>query len=181
MVTGIPLGLIIGNFKVARWLVEPVITFFRFVPAVALTTLFIMWFGTDDTSRVLLIFYSAFFPVFVNSVAGVSSTDKSLIEAASCMGAKKFRVFFTVILPSAVPSVFTGVRLGLSNALHNIIAAEMLVGNSGLGYLIQSSKLYYKTSWAFAGIATLAILGFVSDRLLVLAGNKLLGRFGVKL
>lgn len=180
IITGVPLGLIIGNFKPARWIVEPILTFFRFVPAITLTSLFLMWFGTDDTSRVALILYSAFFPVFVNSVAGVASTEKSLIEAASCMGANRIRIFFTVILPSAVPSIFTGIRLGLSNSLHTIIAAEMLVGNNGLGYLINSSKLYYRTSWAFAGIVTLAILGFVYDRALVLIGNKLLKRFGVK-
>jgi NitT/TauT family transport system permease protein len=118
--------------------------------------------------------------MLVNTIAGVASTDKSLVEAASCMGAKKVRVFFTVIVPSAVPYIFTGVRLGLSSSILCVIAAEMLVGNNGLGYLINSSKLYYKTSWAFAGIATLALIGFVADRLLYFAGRKLLKRFGVK-
>lgn len=77
-------------------------------------------------------------------------------------------------------NVYTGVRLGLSSAFICVIAAEMLVGSDGLGYLINSSKLYYKTSWAFAGIVTLAIIGFVADRLLQLAGKKFLRHFGVK-
>lgn len=177
---GIPLGLLIGNFKPVRWLVEPILSFFRFVPAIALTTLFLMWFGVGDASKVALIFYASFFPIFVNTIAGVASTDSALVEAASCMGAKKVRVFFTVVVPSAVSAIFTGVRLGLGSAITCVVAAEMLVGSDGLGYLINTSKLYYKTGWAFAGIVTLAVIGFAADRLLQLIGRKKLKHFGVK-
>lgn len=180
IVTGVPLGLLIGHFKPVKWIIEPIVTFFRFVPAIALTTLFLMWFGVGEESKVALVFYGAFFQILVNTIAGVVATDPSLIEAASCMGAKKIRVFFTVIVPSAVPNIFTGIRLGLSGAILCIVAAEMLVGKDGLGYLIQSSRLYYKTSWAFAGIFTLAVLGFLADRLLVFLGSRFLKRFGVK-
>lgn len=180
MVTAVPLGLIVGHFKIARWLVEPILSLFRFVPAIALTSLFLMWFGVDDKSKVALIIYAAFFPILVNTIAGVVSTDKSLVEAANCMGASKLRVFFTVVVPSAVPNIYTGIRLGLSSAIICVVAAEMLVGNDGLGYLIQSSKMYYKTAWAFAGIVALALIGFFADRLLQLLGNIFLKHFGVK-
>lgn len=180
IVTAVPLGLVIGQYRIVRWLIEPILTFFRFVPAIALTTLFLMWFGIGDSSKVALILYATFFPMLVNTIAGVASADRSLIEAASCMGAKKVRVFFTVIVPSAVPNIFTGMRLGLSGAILCVIAAEMLVGSDGLGYLINSSKLYYKTGWAFAGIVTLALIGFTADRLLMVFGKNLLKRFGVK-
>lgn len=177
---GIPLGLLVGNFKPVRWLVEPILSFFRFVPAIALTTLFLMWFGVGEESKVALIFYAAFFPIFVNTIAGVASVDPSLTEAASCMGAKKIRVFFTVVVPSAVSNIFTGVRLGLSSSITCVVAAEMLVGSNGLGYLINSSKLYYKTSWAFAGIVTLAVIGFAADRILLAIGKNRLKHYGVK-
>lgn len=180
VVLAVPLGLLVGNFKPVRWLVEPILSFFRFVPAIALTTLFLMWFGVGEESKVALIFYAAFFPIFVNTIAGVTSTDPSLTEAASCMGAKKIRVFFTVVVPSSVSHVFTGIRLGLSSSIICVIAAEMLVGSDGLGYLINSSKLYYKTSWAFAGIVTLALIGFIADRILQLIGRRKLKHFGVK-
>lgn len=180
IIFAIPLGLLIGNFKPVRWLVEPILSFFRFVPAIALTTLFLMWFGVGEESKVALIFYASFFPVLVNTIAGVATTDPSLVEAASCMGAKKARTFFTVVVPSAVSNIYTGVRLGLSSAFICVIAAEMLVGSDGLGYLINSSKLYYKTSWAFAGIVTLAVIGFIADRLLQFIGKKFLKHFGVK-
>ena len=180
VLAGVPLGLVVGSFKRARWLIEPILSFFRFVPAIALTTLFLMWFGVGDKSKIALIIYASFFPIFVNTIEGVASTDESLIEAASCMGAKKVRVFFTVMVPSAVSHIYTGIRLGLSASFICIIAAEMLVGSDGLGYLINSSKLYYKTSWAFAGIVSLAIIGFLADRLLQLIGKKALKHFGVK-
>lgn len=180
ILTAVPLGLLIGHFKPVKWLVEPILTLFRFVPAIALTTLFLMWFGVGDESKVALILYATFFPILVNTISGVVSTDPALIEAASSLGAKKVRVFFTVILPSAIPNIFTGVRLGLSSSILCVIAAEMLVGSNGLGYLINSSKLYYKTSWAFAGIVTLALIGFLADRLLQFLGSRLLRRFGVK-
>lgn len=177
---GLPLGLLVGNFRPVRWLIEPILSFFRFVPAIALTTLFLMWFGVGEESKVALIFYASFFPIFVNTIAGVASADQSLVEAASSLGAGKFRVFFTVIVPSAVSNMFTGIRLGLSSSIICVIAAEMLVGSDGLGYLIQSSKMYYKTSWAFAGILTLALIGFAADRILQIIGKKGLVHFGVK-
>lgn len=176
----VPLGLIIGHFKIARWIVEPILSFFRFVPAIALTSLFLMWFGVGDESKIALIIYAAFFPIFVNTIAGVVSTDKSLVEAAGCMGASKVKVFFSVIVPSAVTNIYTGIRLGLSSGIICVVAAEMLVGSDGLGYLIQSSKMYYKTAWAFAGIVTLAIIGFLADRLLQFLGTVFLKHFGVK-
>lgn len=177
---GIPLGLLVGNFRPVRWLVEPILSFFRFVPAIALTTLFLMWFGVGEESKVALIFYASFFPIFVNTIAGVASVDRSLVETASCMGAKKIRVFFTVVVPSAVSNIFTGVRLGLGSSITCVVAAEMLVGSDGLGYLINSSKLYYKTGWAFAGIVTLAVLGFAADRILLAVGKRKLKHYGVK-
>lgn len=180
VLAGVPLGLLVGSFKKIRWLIEPILSFFRFVPAIALTTLFLMWFGVGNESKIALIIYASFFPVFVNTIAGVATVDPSLTEASACMGASKARIFFTVTVPSAVANIYTGIRLGLSSSIICIIAAEMLVGSDGLGYLINSSKLYYKTGWAFAGIVSLAVIGFAADRLLQFAGRRLLKHFGVK-
>ncbi len=180
IIIAVPLGLVVGSFKTVRWFIEPILSFMRFVPAIALTTLFLMWFGVGDSSKVALIFYATFFSIFINTIAGVASTDDSLPEAASCMGAGRLRLFFTVTVPSAIPNIFTGIRLGLSGAVLCVIAAEMLAGNDGLGYLIQSSKLYYKTSWSFAGIITLALIGFIADRTVLFIGRKFLKHFGVK-
>lgn len=180
IIMAVPLGLLIGHFDKIRWLVEPVLNYFRFVPVLALTSLFLMWFGVGEGSKTALITYATFFPILINTIAGVGSTDRTLVEAAQCMGASKFRVFFTVIVPSAVPSIFTGIRLGLSGSILCVVAAEMLVSNNGLGYLVYSSRLYYRTNWMFVGIITLGILGFVADRVISYTGRKVLKQFGVK-
>ena len=98
VVIAVPVGLVVGHFKPIRWIVEPILSLFRFIPAIALTSLFLMWFGVDDTSKVALILYAAFFQVLVNTIAGVVATDHSLMEAASCMGASRLGGVFNVEL-----------------------------------------------------------------------------------
>jgi len=176
----IPVGLCVGNFKIVGYIFEPFLNFFRFVPAIGFITLFLLWFGVGETSKVALIFYAVIFPVMVNTIAGVRSVDHSLIEAAESMGASKRRTFFTVVVPSAIPNIFTGARLGLSSAIICIVAAEMLAASEGLGYLIYTSRLYYRTDWIFAGIFTLGLIGFLADKLIRFLGKKFLYRFGVR-
>ena len=127
-----------------------------------------------------LIFYAVIFPVMINTVAGVRTVDRALVEAAQSLGAAGIKTFFSVIVPSAVPNIFIGVRLGLSGAIICIVAAEMLAASEGIGYLIYTSRLYYKTDWIFIGIFTLGIIGFLADRLLQFVGKKFLRRFGVR-
>lgn len=176
----VPAGLCVGYFKGASYVFEPFLNFFRFIPAIGFITLFLLWFGVGETSKVALIFYAVIFPVMVNTIAGVRGVDGSLIEAAESMGAGKGRVFFTVVVPSAVPNIFTGVRLGLSGAIICIVAAEMLAASEGIGYLIYTSRLYYRTDWIFTGIFTLGIIGLLADKLLRLLGKRFLYRFGVR-
>ncbi len=139
--------------------------------------LFLMWFGVGEKSKVALIFYAVIFPVMINTIAGVRTVDDALIEASESLGADGVKTFFTVIIPSAVPNIFTGVRLGLSGAIICIVAAEMLAASEGIGYLIYTSRLYYKTDWIFIGIFTLGIIGFLADRILQFVGRKALKRF----
>lgn len=180
IVLAVPLGLLIGNFEKVRCLTEPFLNFLRFVPVLALTSLFLMWFGVGEESKIALITYATFFPMLINTIAGVGSTNKILLEAAQCMGASRLRVFLTVVVPSSIPFVFTGIRLGLGSSILCVVAAEMLVANNGLGYLIYSSRLYYKTGWMFVGILTLGILGFAADRLITYLGRRFLKQYGVK-
>jgi NitT/TauT family transport system permease protein len=180
VIFAIPVGLLIGNFKIFGGLFEPFLNFFRFVPAIGFITLFLLWFGVGESSKVALIFYAVIFPVMVNTIAGVRAVDSAYIEAAASLGAGRRKIFFTVVIPSAIPNIFTGVRLGLSGAITCIVAAEMLAASEGVGYLIYTSRLYYRTDWIFTGIFTLGIIGFLADRLIRLFGRKFLERFGVK-
>lgn len=175
----VPVGLLIGNFKVIGAIFEPFLNFFRFVPAIGFITLFLLWFGVGEESKVALIFYAVIFPVMVNTIAGVRTVDGALIEASKSLGANRFKIFYSVVIPSAVPNIFTGIRLGLSGAITCIVAAEMIAASEGVGYLIYTSRLYYRTDWIFTGIFTLGIIGFLSDKLIRFIGKALLGRFGV--
>ena len=175
----VPLGLLTGRFKGVRFIVEPFINFFRFVPAIGFLTLFLLWFGVGESSKYMLITYASAFPIMINTIAAVSRIDPVRYFAAESLGASKIQSFFTVTIPSAVPGIFTGIRLGLGSAIVSIVGAEMLAANSGLGYLIYTSRLYYRTDWIFAGIATLGIIGFALDKLLRKAGSELFGRYAV--
>ena len=179
LLIGIPLGLLIGRFKIVNWLVEPFINFFRFVPAIGFLTLFLMWFGIGEESKRVLITYASLFPIIINTVAGVNSIDPKKYQAAESLGANRFQSFFTVTVPGSVPSILTGVRLGLSGAILSIVGAEMLAASEGLGYLIYTSRLYFKTDWIFVGIFILGLLGFMADRLLRFGASRVLKRYGV--
>ncbi|MCI1749214.1 MAG: ABC transporter permease [Acidipropionibacterium sp.] len=178
LLVAIPIGLIAGQFTFFRWIIDPLINFFRFVPAIAFLTLFLIWFGVGEGSKVVLIFYATLFPVVVNTLAGVLSIDPIKIQAARSQGASQFQVFWSVTIPASVPHMFTGIRLGLSSAIISIVAAEMLAAQEGVGYLIYTSRLYFRTDWIFVGIVVLGLIGFFSDRLLRLLGSTVLARFG---
>ncbi|MDC7953645.1 ABC transporter permease [Liquorilactobacillus mali] len=175
----IPLGLIIGQFKIIRYLFEPLINFFRFVPAIGFLTLFLLWFGVGEVSKIALIIYATMFPIIINTITGVIAIDPLKIESAQSQGASKFQIFYSVVIPSAVPNIFTGVRLGLGGAIVAIVAAEMLAAQNGIGYLIYTSRLYYRTDWIFVGIFVLGFIGYLSDTLLRLFGKVVLKKYGV--
>lgn len=175
----IPLGLLIGRVPSLRKLIEPFINFFRFVPGLALLTLFLMWFGVGETSKIILIVYGTIFTVVVNTIAGVIAVDLDRINSARTLGVSEWKIIYSVIWPSVIPYVFTGARLGLGGAFSSIIAAEMLAAKEGIGYLIYTSRMYFHTDWIFSGIIVLGLMGYISDKLLRMLGNKLLKKYGV--
>ncbi|MDR1943902.1 MAG: ABC transporter permease, partial [Synergistaceae bacterium] len=175
----VPIGILIGRSRIAKQAVEPLVDYFRFIPAIAYLTLFIMWFGVGEKSKVILIVYATSFTVIINTASGVLGIDPSRIQAARTLGTSELQILLYVILPECVPYIFTGVRLGLGGAFTSIIAAEMLAAKEGLGYLIFTSRLYFRIDWILAGIIALGLLGFLTDRLFKLFGRVALRRYGV--
>jgi NitT/TauT family transport system permease protein len=175
----IPIGILIGRNRIIRQMVEPVINYFRFVPAIAFLTLFIMWFGVGEKSKTILIMYATCFTVIVNTASGASSIDENRILAARTLGTGELQILLHVILPSCVPFIFTGIRLGMGGAYTSIVAAEMLAAREGLGYLIFTSRLYFRVDWILAGIIVLGLLGFLTDKGLRLLGKAVLRRYGI--
>lgn len=176
----VPLGLCIGRIRGARLLIEPYLDFFRFIPALAFLTLFVLWFGIDELSKVLLIAYATTFIVTINTAAGVFALEEDKIRAARSLGASEFQILCHVIVPSAIPYIFTGMRIAMGNSFAAIVGAEMIAAKEGLGYLIWTSRLYFRTDWVFLGILFLGLLGFIADRSLRVAGAHALKRYGVK-
>ncbi|MDR1425225.1 MAG: ABC transporter permease [Azoarcus sp.] len=176
---GAPLGILIGRVRLLRQLIEPFVDFFRFIPAIAFLTLFIMWFGVGEQSKIILIMYATCFVVIINTAAGVLSIPPGRVSAARTLGASEWRIVWHVIVPECVPYVFTGVRLGLGSAFTAIVAAEMLAAREGVGYLVFTSRLYFRTDWILVGIVTLGLLGYCSDRALRGFGKVVLKRYRV--
>jgi NitT/TauT family transport system permease protein len=175
----VPLGILIGRNRIVRQLVEPVINYFRFIPAIAFLTLFIMWFGVGEKSKTILIMYATCFTVIINTASGVLSIDENRILAARTLGTSEAQILFHVLLPSCVPFIFTGIRLGMGGAYTSIVAAEMIAAKEGLGYLIFTSRLYFRVDWILAGVIVLGLVGYLTDQALRLVGKSVLKRYGI--
>ncbi|MGG3622094.1 ABC transporter permease [Bacillus gobiensis] len=177
---GIPIGLLMGKLRYIRLLLESYLNFFRFIPALVFVTLFILWLGIGEQSKIALITYTTLFVVTLNTMAGVLAIDENKFRAARSMGATEVQILLHVILPATVPYIFNGIRLAMGNSFMAIVGAEMLAAKEGIGYLIWTSRLYLKTDWIFAGIITLGLMGFFMDKVLTNAGSLLLKKYGVR-
>lgn len=179
-IIAIPVGIIIGRIEGVKQFIEPFIDFFRFIPAIAFITLFIMWFGIGEESKIMLIIYATGFASMINTVSGVLSIDKLKIQAARSLGANEMQIVFHIIIPAALPYIFTGIRLGMGNAFMAIVGAEMIAAKEGIGYLIFTSRMYFRTDWIFVGLISLGLMGYFSDRILQFIGVKVLKKYGIK-
>lgn len=173
----IPLGILAGTSRLARAIIDPFIHFFRFVPALALVSLFILWFGVGEASKVNLVAYAAAFIVMVTTASGAAAIPADKLNAARCLGASRLRLMLRVVVPATIPSIFTGMRLALANAFLVIVAAEALATQSGIGYMIWNARNFFRTDQIFVGILCFGILGFVGDRLWKWLGTTLMGRY----
>ena len=169
---GFPIGLLMGNVRFFRRLFEPYTEFFRFIPAIALLTLAVIWFGIGEASKVAFITYAAFFPIFTTTIEGIKYVDPILIRAASSLGASERQIFWHVVLPAATPNIITGMRLAFGLSFFVIVAAEFIAADSGLGFLINDARTFFLVSNMLLGAAVIGIIGVLANVLL----RKLEGR-----
>ena len=174
---GIPIGLAIGSFPIVRRLLEPYTEFLRFIPATALITVAVIWFGIGETSKIFLITYTTIFIVIINTAAGVSAVAPNKIRAARSLGANSWQVFFNVALPATVPYILTGMRMAMANSFVTIIAAELVAANNGLGKMIWDSRMYMLVDQIFVALLVLGLMGFIADRLFRWGIYAFAGRF----
>jgi NitT/TauT family transport system permease protein len=176
----IPLGLLAGRSAWLRRAVEPFIEFFRFIPPIAFITLFLIWFGLGEISKVLLIVYTSLFVTFINTMTGAMGVEPEKLRAAQCMGASRRQTFVHVVVPATVPHIVTGIRLALGNAFMTVVAAELVAAQSGVGHLIWNSRLFAQTDFVFVGIITLGLMGFAANWLLRRVVRQIAFRYNVQ-
>jgi len=155
---GVVLGLLVGGFKRLAAIVDPVLQLFRQTSAFALFPVFILFLGIGELSKVAIIFWASFWPVLLSTVSGVKQVDRLLVNSALSMGASRRFIFFKVVLPASLPSIFTGVRLAGAYSITALVAAEMIGAHSGLGFLALNSQETFQIPTMYAGILMLAVL-----------------------
>lgn len=161
LVIAIPLGLIIGWYPFARDLLTPILELFRNTAALALLPVFILILGIGEVSKIAIVLFACTWPVLLNTISAVKNVDPLLIKSARSMNISSFKLFYKVILPASVPTIFTGIRMAGTGAILVLIAAEMIGAKAGLGYFITYSQYNFLIAEMYAGIITISILGLI--------------------
>lgn len=163
MALGIPLGLLIGTSRRARQALWPVLLFFQAIGDIAWLPILLIWFGFGLGTMTFVIVYTVLFPVVLNTVLGVESVPRDLIRAARSLGASPLRVLTEVIVPGALPNIITGLRNGLGYGWRALIAAEMIIGTSGIGFLMFDARRAGSVVEIFLGMIVLGVLWYLVD------------------
>jgi NitT/TauT family transport system permease protein len=162
-IIGVPIGLIMGTFKVAEAFTEPVVGFVRYMPASAFIPLFILWLGIGDIEKIAIIFVGSFFQLVLMVAVVAKNVHKDMLETAYTLGAKRFQVIRKVLLPASLPGIVDTLRIIVGWAWTYIIVAELVASASGIGYMIISSQRMLRTGNIIFGILTIGMLGLLTD------------------
>jgi NitT/TauT family transport system permease protein len=174
VVLALPIGLMIGRIRLVRALLDPLFQLLRPVPVTAWLPLSMILFGLGPRSAFFLVALGAFYPILVNTVFGVQSVEPRLFEAAAMLGTSRTAIFPRVVLPAAMPGIFTGLRLGLGFAWVVIVVGEMTGVQTGLGAMIMDARQLSRTDIVICGMIVIGIAGFLSDRVVAAFGRRLL-------
>ncbi|HSB72822.1 MAG TPA: ABC transporter permease [Candidatus Methylomirabilis sp.] len=162
-VIGVPLGLIMGTFRAAEALTEPVVGFIRYMPASAFIPLFILWLGIGDIEKIAIIFVGSFFQLVLMVAVVAKNVPMDMLETAYTLGAGRFQVIRRVLLPASLPGILDTLRIIVGWAWTYIIVAELVASASGIGYMIISAQRMLRTGSIIFGILTIGTMGLVTD------------------
>ena len=176
VVLGVPLGILMGSSPVLDGVMDPLVEVVRPVPPLAWLPLAVIWFGIGLFSSAFMIFLGAFFPILLNTITGVKSVDPCLVEAARTLGARRPTILIRVLTPGAMPSIMTGIRIGIGIGWMTLVAAEMTGVRSGygLGYMILTARDVARYDLVVAGMVVIGVVGFLMDRVVKHAEKRLL-------
>ncbi|MGX1124187.1 taurine ABC transporter permease TauC [Pseudomonas sp. HLS-6 TE3448] len=173
IVSAIPIGIAIGHNRIARGILDPLIEFYRPIPPLAYLPLIVIWCGIGELSKVLLIYLAIFAPIAIATATGVRTVDPTKLRAAQSLGATRAQLIRHVILPSALPDILTGVRIGLGVGWSTLVAAELIAATSGLGFMVQSAAQFLVTDVVVLGILVIALIAFALEMSLRALQRKL--------
>lgn len=173
-VIGIPLGILMARSALVRWFFDPLVSIGFPMPKIAFLPIFILWFDIYDTSKIIMVAFSCFFPIVAATYAGCSSLDKWPIWSARSFGAKERDLLWEVYLPMAMPQIITGLQVALPVGMITTIVTEMLMGGRGVGGAMIMAGRFADSVGVFAGIVQIIILGFVVVKSLEIVRRRIL-------
>ncbi len=173
-VLGVPLGLFMGWSKKFKDYTFPVLETLRPIPILAWVPLAIVMFSGFETPIIYLATLASFFVTALNTMLGVESIDESYFRAAGCLGSKKRHVFMNVVVPGSLPFIFTGLQISIGVAWFSLVAAEMISGDYGLGYMIMASYMVNKYTTMVMAMLTLGLVGWITSAMVRAAGNRMM-------
>ena len=173
-VLGVPLGLFMGWSKKFKDYTFPILETLRPIPILAWVPLAIVMFSGFETPIIYLATLASFFVTALNTMLGVESIDESYFRAAGCLGSKKRHVFMNVVVPGSLPFIFTGLQISVGVAWFSLVAAEMISGDYGLGYMIMASYMVNKYTTMVMAMLTLGLVGWITSAMVRAAGNRMM-------
>jgi len=164
--TAIPAGIAMGVSRIARGIFDPPIEFYRPLPPLAYLPLIVIWFGIDETAKIVLIFLACFAPLAMAARAGVRSVSIEQINAAYSMGASRWQVVWHVVIPAAMPEILTGMRIAIGFGWTTLVAAEMVAATAGLGQMVLNASNFLRTDVVIMGIIVIGVVAYLFDLLM---------------
>ncbi|WP_083511875.1 ABC transporter permease [Alicyclobacillus acidiphilus] len=171
---GLLAGIGAGLWKGVEQVLDPTFQTLRTIPHLAITPLFILWFGLGESSKISLIAFGAFFPLYINAFMGIRNVDRKLFDVTRVLDFSRRQQLVKLVIPGAMPNILIGLRLSLGVAWLTLIVAELMGSNSGVGYLIENATQFSQTSYVFVGIVIFAVVGKLSDSLVRMFERRLL-------
>lgn len=170
---GISLGIFIGLSHHLERLTQLLVQIIKPIPPIAWIPLVILWFGIGETGKIFLIFLGGFFTILINVIDGIKQTDANLLEVSKVMETPLPKHILKLVIPSAAPNIFTGLRVGLTSCWMCVVAAELVSSTTGLGYMIMDARQYGQTDVVIVGMITIGLIGKIMDSLLHLIERKI--------
>ncbi|MHB8618055.1 MAG: ABC transporter permease [Chloroflexota bacterium] len=163
VVLGVPIGLLMAESGLVHRVIDPFLQLGRPVPPLAYIPLFVVWFGLGEFPKVLLILVGTIPIMIISTIGGVRNIPAQRFEVARCLGADRRQIFYQVTLPSTLPEIFTGMKVGIGIAWSTLVAAELIAASAGLGWLVEQAATQLRTGIVIAGIVVIGVLGYLME------------------